>query len=57
MPHVTDRTLILDTGTTIGPFSSHWAAVAAMIRVDDPGFRSLGSDRADDLEIEKEIRT
>lgn len=50
--HVTDRTLILDTGALIGPFSSHWAAVAAMIRMDDPGFRSLGGDRADDLEIE-----
>jgi hypothetical protein len=54
--HVTDRTLIMDTGETIGPFSSHWAAVAAvaaMIRLDDPGFRSLGGDRPDDLVIEK----
>lgn len=53
--HVTDRRLTLDTGATIGPFSSHWAAVAAMIRMNDPGFRSLGGDLADDLEIEKEI--
>lgn len=54
--HVTDRTLIMDTGTAIGPFSSHWAAVAAMIRVDDPGFRSLGGDRPDDLELERDSK-
>lgn len=30
-------------------FSRHWAACAAMIRLTDPDFRSLGEDRPEDL--------
>jgi hypothetical protein len=37
---------------TIAQFSGHWAACAAMIRLTQPGFVSLGGDRADDLAIE-----
>ncbi len=45
--------LVLEDGRRIGPFSSHWAAVAAMIRRDEPGFHSLGGDKAADLAIER----
>jgi len=49
--------LVLDNGRRVGPFSSHWAACAAMIRQRDPGFRSTGGDRLDDLAREAEIAT
>ena len=42
-----------DNGKSLATFSSHWAAVAAMLRVTDPGYKSLGGDSAKDLEIEK----
>ncbi len=48
--------LVLEDGRRIGPFSSHWAACAAMIRLSDPGFTSLGGDKPEDLAIEKTIR-
>jgi len=44
--------LVLDDGRRVGPFSSHWAACAAMIRQSNPAFRSMGGDRADDLALE-----
>lgn len=52
MTYVYDCMLILDDGTEIGPFSSHWAGCAAMIRRSDPTFRSTGGDRQEDLAIE-----
>jgi hypothetical protein len=45
--------LVLDDGQRIGPFSSHWAACAAMIRRHDPGFTSTGGDKPEDLHIER----
>ena len=51
--HVDDRTLVLDDGSRIGPFSSHWAACAAMIRLSEPWFKSLGGDKPADLAIEQ----
>jgi hypothetical protein len=55
MTYVHDRTLQLDDGRAVGPFSSHWAAVAAMIRAGDPSFKSLGGDRQSDLDLEASI--
>jgi hypothetical protein len=53
---VYDRAIVqwLPDGSTvtIAQFSGHWAACAAMIRLTQPGFVSLGGDRADDLAIE-----
>lgn len=48
--------LILDDGTEWGPFTSHWAATAALLRLDDPEFVSLAGDKAIDLQIERDIR-
>ncbi len=48
--------LVLDDGSKWGPFTSHWAATAAMIRLSDPTFWSLGGDKAVDLAIEADIR-
>lgn len=53
--HVDGRTLVLADGRRFGPFSSHWAGCAAMIRLSDPAFRSLGGDKPEDLAIEKGI--
>jgi len=39
-------------GRCLGTFSCHWAACAAMIRLRDPNFRSLGGDRPEDLAVE-----
>lgn len=50
-----DRFLVLDNGQRIGPFSSHWAACAAMIRRSDPSFQSTGGDRPEDLAVETQI--
>ena len=44
--------VIPDQSKRVGPFSSHWAACAAMIRMSDPTFVSAGGDRPDDLAIE-----
>jgi hypothetical protein len=52
--HADGNTLVLADGRRVGPFSSHWAACAAMIRMSDPNFKSTGGDRADDLAIERE---
>lgn len=52
--HVYSTDLFDDSGKMIASgFSSHWAACAAMIRLSDPTFKSLGGDRPADLEIEK----
>jgi hypothetical protein len=45
-----------DAGNGLGTFSSHWAACAAMIRLSDPTFVSLGGDKAEDLAVEERIR-
>ena len=45
--------LVLNDGRRIGPFSSHWAACAAMIRQSNPSFRSLGGDKESDLALER----
>lgn len=44
------------TRGTIATFSSHWQACAALIRLTDPGFRSLGGDPAPDLGEEARMR-
>lgn len=43
-------------GVKVGTFSSHWAVCAAMLRLSNPNFVSLGGDRAEDLAIEQKIR-
>lgn len=48
--------LVLNADYKAGPFSSHWAACAAMIRLHQPSFVSLGGDKASDLAIEAEIK-
>jgi hypothetical protein len=48
--------LVMSDGTRWGPFTSHWAATAAMIRLSDPTFASLGGDKPIDLAIEADIR-
>lgn len=48
--------LVLGDGSRWGPFTSHWAATAALLRLSDPTFQSLGGDRAIDLAIEADIR-
>ncbi len=53
--HVDDRTLVLADGRRFGPFSSHWAGCAAMVRLHDPKFRSIGGDKLEDLAIERSI--
>lgn len=45
-----------DMGTVLGKFSSHWAACAAMIRLTDRSFVSLGGDKAADLAEEAAMR-
>jgi hypothetical protein len=50
-----DRELRDGAGRFLGTFSSHWAACAAMIRLSDPGFRSMGGDKPEDLAVERQI--
>ena len=50
--YVDGNTLVLASGVRVGPFSSHWAACAAMIRLSNPSFESLGGDKQCDLDIE-----
>jgi len=40
----------------LGTFSCHWAAVAAMVRLRQPDFRSTGGDNAEDLAEEQRMR-
>ena len=51
--HADGQYLVLEDGRRVGPFSSHWAACAAMIRMSDPTFVSTGGDRQEDLAIER----
>lgn len=44
-----------DEGHCLGTFSCHWAACAAMIRLHDPKFRSLGGDKSEDLAVESTL--
>ena len=41
---------------TLQTFTSHWAACAAMVRLRQPEFVSLGGDRPADLDAEAEMR-
>ena len=50
--HADGQYLVLEDGRRVGPFSSHWAACAAMIRIYDPTFVSTGGDRQEDIAIE-----
>lgn len=52
MHYVYHNQLLKDDRTVLGTFSSHWAATAAMIRLSNPDFRSLGGDKAEDLAVE-----
>ena len=56
MTHVYGNQLIADDNTVLGTFKSHWQAVAAMIRLSDPKFKSLGGDDNEALAIEAGIR-
>lgn len=56
MSYAIENMLVLDDGSRWGPFTSHWAAVAAMLRLGDREFVSLGEDRAVDLLVERGIR-
>jgi hypothetical protein len=47
--------VVMRRGTRVGPFSSHWAACAALIRLYEPSFQSLGGDRISDLKLEKQL--
>lgn len=40
----------------LATFSCHWAAVAALVRLHQPGFASLGGDKREDLEQEPGLR-
>lgn len=40
----------------LGTFSCHWAAVAALVRIHQPDFKSIGGDAVDDLCEEQLMR-
>lgn len=42
--------------TIIGVFSCHWAAVAALVRLRQPEFKSLDGDKKEDLDKEPAMR-
>lgn len=44
--------LVSPSKIDLGTYSSHWAACAAMIRLHNSRFRSLGEDRPEDLALE-----
>jgi hypothetical protein len=56
MSYAIENMLVLDDGSRWGPFTSHWAAVAAMLRLGDREFVSLGGDLPIDLLIERDLR-
>jgi hypothetical protein len=56
MSYADGNNLCDDDGTVLGTFKSHWQACAAMIRLSDPDFKSLGGDSPDALVIEAEIK-
>lgn len=53
--YVSNNQLMNDDGTVAGTFSSHWSAVAAMLRLSNPAFKSLGGDKPEDLEVERRL--
>lgn len=58
--YVYDNEVRIEVGggsKTVGTYSSHWAAVAAMVRYKQPDFRSLGGDAAGDLTEEMRMKT
>lgn len=57
MAYVLGNQLMDEDDRPLGTFSSHWAAVAAMIRMGDHDFRSLGRDDPADLAIEAAMRS
>lgn len=56
MTHAYSNYLVLESGERVGPFSSHWAACAAMIRLHTPDFKSIGGDKEIDIAVEKTIK-
>lgn len=56
MTYAQSNRLIDDNGETLAEFPSHWEAVAAMLRLSNPGFRSLGGDKPDARHVEDEMR-
>lgn len=56
MSYAHSNELRADDGAVLATFKTHWQAVAAMIRLSDPGFVSLGGDDPDALAIEAEMR-
>lgn len=40
----------------LATFSCHWAAVAALVRLHQPEFTSIGGDRPEDLAAERGLR-
>ena len=54
--HANGNILVSDEGEPLGVFSSHWAACAAMLRLGNPDFVSLGGDAVQDLAVESVIR-
>jgi len=47
---------VMRDATTLGEFSSHMAALAALIRLHDPAFRRLDGDTCEDLKRESAFR-
>lgn len=56
MAHVYDCDLHTDDGKKVATFKTHWQAVAAMIRLNNPEFVSLGGDDAEALKVESNMR-
>ena len=56
MTYVYSSELRADDGTVLATFKSHWQAVAALIRLSDPSFASLGGDPPEAIAIEDEMR-
>ncbi|WP_020474506.1 hypothetical protein [Zavarzinella formosa] len=56
MTHVFSSNLIGDQGEILGTFKTHWQAVAAMIRLSNPNFRSTGGDKPEARHTEDEMR-
>lgn len=59
-PYVAGKRLILANSmrrpAVLETFSSHWAAVAALVRLSHPDFKSIGGDKAEDLAKEPAMR-
>ena len=58
-PYVSGRRVIFPSRfgdpMVLGHFSCHWAAVAALVRLHQPDFKSLSGDSRADLKEEKEL--